>query len=186
MRTMTRRSAVRCALSTLLATAATLTLAAPAAPRASGDLTFDQQVLDRSNYHRAHHGVPALTLDPTISAWAQEWADQIARTGQFEHRPHNKYGENLHYTWRSDGTAPTATDVVDGWYNQVRAYTYYGGEPDMATFKNWGLFSQLVWKSSARIGVGMARTNGKTYVVVDYDPYGNVAGRYAENVLPPR
>ncbi|MFM9445583.1 hypothetical protein [Streptomyces acidiscabies] len=56
----------------------------------------------------------------------------------------------------------------------------------MGTFKDWGLFSQVVWKSSARIGVGMAKTtNGKTYVVVDYAPAGNVAGQYAANVLPP-
>ncbi|GAV40468.1 CAP family protein [Streptomyces acidiscabies] len=183
MRTITRRAA----LTTLLTTIAALALAAPAAPRAAADPAFDQQVLQRTNDDRARHEVPAVTLDPEISRWAQEWADRLAAVQRLDHRPNNKYGENLHYTWRSDGTSPTGTEVVDAWYNQVRSYTYYGREPDMGTFKDWGLFSQVVWKSSARIGVGMAKTtNGKTYVVVDYAPAGNVAGQYAENVLPPK
>ncbi|MET8976904.1 CAP family protein [Streptomyces sp. NPDC004539] len=182
MRTMTRRATVRCALTTLVAAAATLTLAAPAAPRATG---FDQQILDRSNAHRAAHNAPDLTLDPKLSAWAQDWADKMAATGRFEHRPHNEYGENLHYAWRSDGSGPTGEEVVDGWYAQVRDYHSFGAEPDMSTFKKWGLFTQLVWKSSTRIGVGRATTSdGKTYVVVDYDPPGNYTGRFTANVLP--
>ncbi|QNP68710.1 secretion protein [Streptomyces roseirectus] len=190
MTTMNRRNAVRGTLAALVALAAALTLAAPAAPRASAasaDPAFDQQVLDRANYLRAKHGVPPLTLNGEISGWAQEWADQLASSGQFAHRPNNKYGENLHYAWRPDGSSPTGAEVVDGWYNQVKDYHYYGSEPDMGTFKNWGLFTQVVWKSSARIGVGKATASGgKTYVVVNFDPPGNFINQFAANVLPPK
>ncbi|WP_416969452.1 CAP family protein [Streptomyces sp. 4F14] len=182
MRTLTRR-----ALTTVLTGVAAFAIAAPAAPRASADPAFDQRILERTNHHRARHGVPALTLDPEITRWAQEWADHLAGIERLEHRSPNKYGENLHYTWRSDGASPAPGDVVDGWYNQVHAYTAYGREPDMTAFKNWGLFTQLVWKSATRIGVGTAKTtNGKTYVVVNFAPQGNVAGRFTANVLPPK
>jgi len=49
-----------------------------------------------------------------------------------------------------------------------------------------GHFTQVIWKSSQKIGVGRAITdNGQTvYVVCNYLPAGNVTGRYKDNVLP--
>lgn len=37
--------------------------------------------------------------------------------------------------------------ISDGFYNsEVNSYTYYGGEPDLDTFHEWGHFTQIVWK----------------------------------------
>ncbi len=49
-----------------------------------------------------------------------------------------------------------------------------------------GHFTQVVWKSSKELGVGLA-TDGKTiFVVGQYKPAGNVtnAGYYEQNVQP--
>ncbi|CAH3015998.1 unnamed protein product [Porites evermanni] len=49
-----------------------------------------------------------------------------------------------------------------------------------------GHFSQVVWKESTKLGIGMAETdeNGMkcTYIVGRYKPAGNYGGEYAENV----
>ena len=52
-----------------------------------------------------------------------------------------------------------------------------------------GHFTQLVWKSSTRLGIGKA--SGKigdmfcTWVVGRYSPAGNVIGKFQENVIKP-
>lgn len=59
----------------------------------------------------------------------------------------------------------------------------YGKEP--TTLKT-GHFTQVVWKDSTELGVGMARNrNGEVYVVCNYNPAGNFLGSFTENVLPP-
>lgn len=48
-----------------------------------------------------------------------------------------------------------------------------------------GHFTQVVWKSSTELGVGMATNGKKVYVVGQYRPAGNINTReyFQENVL---
>lgn len=47
-------------------------------------------------------------------------------------------------------------------------------------------FTQLIWKNTELIGLGMAKhESGKVYFVCVYYPPGNVAGEFAKNVSPP-
>lgn len=48
-----------------------------------------------------------------------------------------------------------------------------------------GHFTQVVWKSSARLGMGIARKNGYIVVVANYDPPGNFKGVFGSNVKKP-
>ncbi len=58
-------------------------------------------------------------------------------------------------------------------------------ESDGLNSSQSGHFTQLVWRGSRLLGVGLASDGkGKTVVVANYDPAGNYLGRYAENVLP--
>ena len=42
-----------------------------------------------------------------------------------------------------------------------------------------GHFTQLVWKGSKKLGLGVAQDrSGKRYVVAQYDPVGNLKGKY--------
>lgn len=46
-----------------------------------------------------------------------------------------------------------------------------------------GQFSQVVWKGSKELGVGLGRTkNGKVIVVASYWPRGNIIGQFLGNV----
>lgn len=48
-----------------------------------------------------------------------------------------------------------------------------------------GHFTQVIWRDSTELGVGMARNrNGEVYVVCNYNPAGNFLGSFTENVLP--
>uniref|UniRef100_A0A671Q496 SCP domain-containing protein n=1 Tax=Sinocyclocheilus anshuiensis TaxID=1608454 RepID=A0A671Q496_9TELE len=66
------------------------------------------------------------------------------------------YGENLYYAWSS------------------------------ATKKLTGHFTQVVWKDTKEVGVGLATDGNTTFVVGQYLPAGNItnAGYFEENVLP--
>ena len=43
-------------------------------------------------------------------------------------------------------------------------------------------FTQVVWKGSTKLGVGMAKGKGGTTVVATYSPAGNVSGQFPANV----
>lgn len=139
-----------------------------------------KELLDATNVHRAKHSVPALTLDPTIVAVAQGWADVQAANGSDNHSGNGKYGENLY-------TGFSALNAIDLWYAEWVNYTSYGGEP-----KNSGLtghFTQLVWKSSITVGCGCSDYKEGIYkkiIICDYFPPGNHRGEYAVNVFPPK
>ena len=47
-----------------------------------------------------------------------------------------------------------------------------------------GHFTQMVWKSTTKIGVGIAYRGSETYIVARYRAPGNYVGQYAENVQP--
>lgn len=66
------------------------------------------------------------------------------------------------------------------WYDEVKQYIW-NVEPK-SSFKA-GQFSQMVWKGSKELGVGVGRTkNGKVIVVTTYWPRGNVVGQFLNNV----
>lgn len=120
---------------------------------------------------------------------AQDWADHLAQSNSFDHREENIYGENLFqidYTHPTlDGFTLNGADPVKDWYNEIQNYNYFGSEPDLDLIDDWGHMTQLLWKGSTEVGVGLAVGNGgKTvYVVGNYNPSGNIDDCYAENVL---
>ncbi|XP_017462123.1 PREDICTED: Golgi-associated plant pathogenesis-related protein 1-like, partial [Rhagoletis zephyria] len=146
---------------------------------------FQRAFVERVNFYRAKHGVGPLTLDRSISGWAQEWADRLGREGHMYHRQPNKYGENI--AEMIGGREMSAEFAVDMWYGEVGRYTAYGREPDFSSFLNWGHFTQLVWKGSRAVGVGCGRSADGLYqfVVGNFDPPGNMMGDFANNVFPP-
>lgn len=49
-----------------------------------------------------------------------------------------------------------------------------------------GRFTQLIWKGTSRLGVGIStHPFSNVYVVCNYEPRGNNEGQYTKNVLPP-
>lgn len=72
-------------------------------------------------------------------------------------------------------------EPVESWYSEGIKHVF-GKEP--STLKT-GHFTQIVWRDSRELGVGMARNrSGQIFVVANYDPPGNFIGSFAENVSP--
>lgn len=70
-------------------------------------------------------------------------------------------------------------DAVDAWYDEINKHTF-GVEPKTT---GTGHFTQVVWKDSKTLGVGMCKNSkGQVFVVCNYDPPGNYVGKFAESV----
>lgn len=102
----------------------------------------------------------------------------IAAEDSMIHNPTQKYGENIYWSSSSD---IAGSDPVETWYKEIKDYDF-----DAATFSmSTGHFTQVVWKSSSTIGVGIAKSKaGGTYCVTNYDPPGNMIRKFKENVSP--
>ncbi len=133
-----------------------------------------EAVLVEHNRLRAEVGVAPLTWSKELSELAQDWAEQLAADGcAFEHRPNNKYGENL-YT----GTKGmfTVVDGVKAWGREKRNYTYGpSGETKQAGVV--GHYTQIIWRNTTQVGAGVAVCGDMIIVVCNYDPPGNVTGK---------
>lgn len=74
---------------------------------------------------------------------------------------------------------PYSSQVSELWYKEILNYDF-----DSPGFSNETLdFSQLVWLSSRKFGVGKATgAEGVTVVVARYEPVGNIDGLFVQNV----
>ncbi|XP_006617222.2 uncharacterized protein LOC102671417 isoform X2 [Apis dorsata] len=154
----------------------------PSVRRLGPPKEFINICLETHNFYRARHGVPPLRLNKQLCKTSQDWANILATRGRLEHRANTDYGENLYCMWSSNPkTIVHGDEPVNEWYAEEGQHQY-GKEP--TTLKT-GHFTQVVWKDSTELGVGMARNrNGEVYVVCNYNPAGNFLGSFTENVLP--
>ena len=150
--------------------------------------------LSSHNRYRSRHGVRALRYNSEIAARAQAWSARLARTGNFQHSDRsarNGAGENLYvsYTTGSASESAVMAEAVKGWYDEISDYNYNRPGFSAAT----GHFTQVVWKSSTRLGCGVAkgtknlrgRNFNAYYVTCHYDPPGNFRGEFPANVTRP-
>jgi len=145
---------------------------------------FSQEATDRHNKYRTAHGAKPVSLDGQLSKHAQKYAEKLANSCTFQHSGDPNYGENLYWAWSSDPNfCLKGTEAVDSWYEESLHSYDYSQEP---TDTESGHFTQLVWKRSERIGVGLAKSSaGRHIVVIKYDPPGNFIGQYTHNVMKP-
>lgn len=77
----------------------------------------------------------------------------IAARGTPAHRNNSPYGENIFCSWSSTATVTVeGAEPVEHWYSEGVNHCF-GKEP--TTLKT-GHFTQVVWRDSRELGVGMA------------------------------
>jgi len=92
------------------------------------------------------------------------------------------YGENVAMEPRT--TLLNAVNVtLQRWYDEGAKYDYKNAKPTPAAAD----FTALLWKDSVKLGIGIAkrRSDGNIYVVFQFDPPGNVPGKFTQNILAP-
>lgn len=131
------------------------------------------EFLSQHNAWRAKYDAQPLVWDDVVAQTAQQWADTVARSGNLSHRPDTPYGENI---WTGSASSFSMAAVVDDWGNEAKHFDPHTGT--CAAGKVCGHFTQIVWKSTTKLGCGKAKsTDGNDYVVCNYDPAGNIAGQ---------
>ncbi|KOX67239.1 Golgi-associated plant pathogenesis-related protein 1, partial [Melipona quadrifasciata] len=120
-----------------------------------------------------------------LNQLAQEWADELARRAILRYRSDPEYGENIYRSfWRDVPYRIKPEDPLERWYGEGSYFKY--GEDEMKDLDAARHFTQLIWKKTESIGLGLANDDsGKFYLVCIYHPAGNVAGEFVENVFPP-
>ncbi|CAI2356402.1 unnamed protein product [Caenorhabditis sp. 36 PRJEB53466] len=160
-------------------------------------------IVSYHNVYRSKHNAPGLVQDQVLHSRGKRWADELAyHKGCLVHEQPRKYGENLFFFGARHLPSPQtlAAAVVQSFYIEGIGYNYSSWRP-MSYFKT-GHFTQLVWKDSRKIGVGVSIVKGSSvrspcissssnmyliFVVVKYDPAGNFETHkaYMENVKRP-
>jgi|UPI00037F52AC hypothetical protein len=120
-------------------------------------------------------GLPDLVWDEDIAAYAQAWANHLQQQNdcRMQHRSgadrQRKYGENL--AW-SGGMEMDPDSVVGMWYDEIQDYDYNTNRCRGVC----GHYTQVVWKTSRKVGCGMATCGRSEVWVCNYDPPGNWIG----------
>merc|ERR1712156_34295 len=141
-----------------------------------------------------HENTEPLTLSNELCEQAQEWADKLIdlydnlkSEGKSSHCPRSeRYGAGENIARSSIRISPTIVEEAirasNSWYSEIDHYDYNNPDHQSGT----GHFTQVVWRESKELGFGIAHreSDGKLFVVARYQPTGNYAGRYEENVTP--
>lgn len=145
-------------------------------------------IVDLVNYYRENHGSLPVSFDERLSSLMQSWTDQLSRSGAFYHSKY-PYGENLAMIpfVRGCKTLQNATSYVESsvtaWYSEHSLYNYSSPTYSEKT----GHFTQLVWKRTNSIGIGVSvnTTTCRMIVGMAFDPPGNYKSLMRTNVFPP-
>ena len=153
---------------------------------------FQRDGLKRHNYYRKYHQSVPMELTQKLNDYAQKYAETLAAKDQMQHsssadrdKLYGEWtGENLYYFWTSaKNVTINGAAAVDSWYDEIKDYDFVKGKS-----KNGGVvghFTQLVWKGTTQLGMGVARSSkNSVYVVGNYHFGGNYNNEYLKNVFP--
>jgi len=158
-------------------------------------VSVEEACLTAHNKVRAlHTDTPPLVYDAQLASEAADWALRLTAMGRLQHSADTQYGENLYadVTRSSPFDAPTAASpaqAVYAWYSESFEYMPYDYNDEMNSGRATSEFTQVVWKSTTKVGCGVAFIDDgynymHTYIVARYDVAGNMYGDYVANVKP--
>ena len=144
--------------------------------------SFCYEALQTHNYYRKLHQVEPLKLNKDLCKIAEKYSKHLASIGYLEHSDNcyhdDALGENLYFCYGMD---PTGSLVTKNWYSEMKNYNYNGDWSN-----GTGHFTQIVWKETKEVGFGKCKNKkGRTFVVANYYPTGNVLGFFKYNVFRP-
>lgn len=150
------------------------------APASRGAGLLRATMLTAHNRARAEAGVPPLTWDEALVDSAHAYAEELAKSRRFEHsaqlRGLNPEGKNL---WTGTRGAYRYDEMIGHWVAE-KAMFRRGPAPNFSSTGKGGdvaHYTQIVWRTTERVGCSMAATARDDVLVCRYSPAGNVVGR---------
>ncbi|TPG13033.1 serine protease [Sphingomonas oligophenolica] len=149
------------------------------APAPRGPALLRTAMLAGQNAARAAVGAPRLIWDNNLAVDAQRYAQQMARTGRFEHAKHPQLvgdeGENL---WKGSRDAYAYREMVGHWLAEKADFVDRPVPDSSRTgrFEDVGHYTQIIWRATRTVGCAMASNATDDYLVCRYLPAGNVVG----------
>jgi len=152
----------------------------PPAPSSPPGTSLDQELLDKHNQLRCMHGVPLMTWNKDLAAFAQKMADKMAATNQMKHSSSSERRAIPGFSYVGENLAMGATGArgVQLWYDEIKLTN---GGVVTGFSSGTGHYTQVVWKGSTSLGCGQS---GR-WLCCNYGPGGNMGGAYASNVNGP-
>ncbi|KAM1482949.1 hypothetical protein EV1_034622 [Malus domestica] len=130
-----------------------------------------QDYLNAHNAARAQVGVAPLSWDTNLANYAQRYANSRIGDCNLVHFG-GPYNENIA---KSTGDL-SGTAAVNLFVSEKADYNYNSNT--CAAGKVCGHYTQVVWRSSTRLGCAKVWcNNGGTFIGCNYDPRGNYAGQ---------
>jgi hypothetical protein len=149
----------------------------PSAASAMLPREIQARLLAVHNRARSEVAVPPMHWDDRLARDAEQWARHLAQINALVHwgsqgEPDNHEGENL---WMgSRGYFPVERMVGTWAEEKTRFLRARHWEDD---FQNVGHYTQMVWRSSTRVGCAIASNAQNDFLVCRYSPQGNYLGQ---------
>ena len=154
--------------------------AAPSQGEADRFANFEQRVLAAHNRERVPAGIPPLRWDTRLAASAARWGAHLAKLGDLEHYPDDPTdpdpeGENL---WLGTRGYFTLEAMVDRWIVEKRDFKpgIFPANSRTGKLEDVGHYTQLMWRSTDRVGCAIAQSVDYDFLVCRYLEGGNVLG----------
>lgn len=146
---------------------------------------FRHEMLDLHNALRSRYNLPLLVLDDTLSASCERWVASCIKKNKYVHSGNTKVGENI--AWRADQDVhdmfALSQAIFKQWQNEETYFTNLKPFPTSwkagSEYKDITHISQMLWKNSDKIGIGIGRVGHVYFCVTQFTPPGNVVGQYA-------
>jgi pathogenesis-related protein 1 len=132
--------------------------------------SFTQEMLHAHNNVRAETGLPPLQWSGELAAYSKKWANLLIAKNRTAHNAKSPYGENV----LAVGLGSTPSSVVAEWASESQDYKYHTNTCN----GDCGHYTQLVWRSTRKVGCAMARNSQREIWVCSYDPPGNFVGEW--------
>jgi hypothetical protein len=152
------------------------------APARRGESLLRRTMLSGHNAARRELGLEPLRWNETLAADARAYAEELARTGRFEHSPQPRgnptQGENL---WTGTRGAYAYREMIGHWVDERRFYLPrpVPESSNSGRFGDVGHYTQIVWRGTQEVGCAEASSGTDDYVVCRYLPAGNLVGEVA-------
>uniref|UniRef100_A0A0N5B297 SCP domain-containing protein n=1 Tax=Strongyloides papillosus TaxID=174720 RepID=A0A0N5B297_STREA len=139
--------------------------------------TLQKNFLTETNYYRKVHGSKPLILDTYLSSKALHVAIRSARIGRWIFN--GKKSNAVNFETISFGLSPL---LINKWYKEYRKYSYRKpvGTPESMHFSN------LVWKDTKMVGIGIAQKGSDLFICFMFYPEGNQESKFKDNVHKPK